>query len=109
MWSVSRTRPEVLNAIEASTRRSLHAFALTSAPYVPMKPAAIDRLAEVKAPALIVVGDHDMQSIQDAAALTARQIAGATMTVVPGADHGLPIGWARELTAALTAFLQAHN
>jgi pimeloyl-ACP methyl ester carboxylesterase len=64
MWSVSRTRPEVLNAIEASTRRSLHAFALTSAPYVPMKPAAIDRLAEVKAPALIVVGDHDMQSIR---------------------------------------------
>ena len=107
MWAASQTRPDVMKALETSTRTSLGAFALTFAPYLPMTPPAIQRLGEVKAPTLVFVGDRDMPSIRQAAALMAKQIPGATLKVIAGADHALPLGWAGELNDAVLTFLQA--
>jgi pimeloyl-ACP methyl ester carboxylesterase len=88
MWSASQSRPEVMKALDASTRRSLGAFKMTFAPYIPVTPPAIERL-----------------SARQASELMAKQIPGATLQVIPGADHALPIGWAEEFNAAVTAFL----
>ena len=38
----------------------------------------------------------------------AKGIPGARLIVVPGADHAIPIGWAKELNDALLAFLAAR-
>lgn len=109
IWSVSRTRPEVAKELEAITARNLAIFRMTSAPYAPVKPAAVGRLKDVTAPTLVIVGDADTPGIREGAALEAREIPGATMRIVKGADHGLPIGWADEFNEAVIAFLTARR
>jgi pimeloyl-ACP methyl ester carboxylesterase len=105
MWAASQTRPEVLNALEKSTRRSLGAFKLTAPPFVPASPPAIDRLRDVKTPTLILIGDKDTRGNQHASELLAQQIPGATLKVIGGADHALPLGWSREFNDAVLAFI----
>jgi pimeloyl-ACP methyl ester carboxylesterase len=109
IWNVSRTRPEVAKEIEAITRRNLAPFQMSFAPYVPVKPAAVGRLAEVKARTLVIVGDSDSNGIRQGAELEAKQIPGARLEIVKGADHGLPIGWADEFNAAVLSFLTARK
>jgi pimeloyl-ACP methyl ester carboxylesterase len=106
MWVASQDRPEVMKALEASTRRSLGAFKMSAPPFVPLDPPAITRLATIKAPTLVVVGDRDMPSLRRIAADTlAKEIPNATLVTIPGADHALPIGWAKAFNDALLAFL----
>jgi 3-oxoadipate enol-lactonase len=109
IWSVSRTRPAVARELEAITARNLAIFRLTSPPYAPVTPAAADRLKDVTVPTLVIVGDADTPGIRQGADLEARQIPGATMRVVKGADHGLPIGWPNEFNDAVIAFLGARR
>ena len=108
IWSVSRTRPEVAKELEAITRRNLAPFRMAFAPYVPVKPAAVGRLAEVKAPTLVIVGDSDSNGTRQGAELEAKQIPGAKLEIVTGADHGLPIGWANEFNQAVMSFLNGR-
>ncbi len=35
-------------------------------------------------------------------------ISGARLVVIPGADHAIPIGWAKELNEAVLAFLASR-
>ena len=107
IWSVSRTRPDVLTTLEAITRRNLAPFRMTFAPYVPVTPPAVDRLADIKAPTLVLVGDRDTPGNRQGAELVAAKVPGAALRVIAGADHGLPIGWSDELTAASVGFIRA--
>ena len=107
MWSVARTRPALVKEIETITRRNLAPFRLPFAPYIPMKPAAIDRLSEVKVPTLVILGDRDMLSIKQAAEVLTKGIQGAQLKIVPGADHALPLGWADEFNAAVLGFISS--
>jgi pimeloyl-ACP methyl ester carboxylesterase len=100
IWAVSRTRPEIRAELEAMTRRNLAPFRMTFAPYIPLTPPAIDRLADVRAPTLVVIGDRDTPGNQQAATLAAKRIPGATLKVLPGADHALPLGWAEDFMSA---------
>src|SRR4029079_18355481 len=93
IWSVSRTRPEVVKALDAITRRNLAPFHMTFAPYIPLRPRAISRLGEITAPTLVVIGDRDTPGNRKGAELAASSVRGATLRVVAGADHGLPLGW----------------
>ena len=107
MWTVSRARPAVMKELEASTRRNLAPFRMAFAPYVPVTPPAVERLASVRAPTLVIIGDRDMPSIRQSAELEAKQIPGATLKIVAGADHALPLGWADDFNAAVIDFLSA--
>jgi pimeloyl-ACP methyl ester carboxylesterase len=105
MWSASQDRPDVLKALESTTRRSLAAFKMSSQPFVPMDPPAINRLRDISAPTLVVVGDRDVPSLRQVADRLAREIPEATLKIVAGADHALPIGWAKEFNATAVEFL----
>lgn len=108
LWSASRDRPEVMKAIERSTRRSAKAFTMSAAPFAPITPPASGRLGEVRAPALIVTGDRDTPGNRAGSEMLAKGIPGAKMVSIPGADHAVPIGWAKELHEAVLAFLAAR-
>jgi pimeloyl-ACP methyl ester carboxylesterase len=82
---------------------------MTFAPYLPVTPPALDRLGEVKAPTLVVVGDADTPGNRQAADLLAKQIPGASIRIVNGADHALPIGWADQFNAAVIEFISARR
>jgi 3-oxoadipate enol-lactonase len=107
IWSVSRTRPEVLKALDAITRRNLAPFHMTFAPYIPVTPPAVERLAELKTPTLVVIGDRDTPGNQQGAELVAAKVAGASKCVIAGADHGVPVGWSDELISAAVGFMRA--
>jgi 3-oxoadipate enol-lactonase len=107
MWTVARSRPDVLKELDASTRRNLAPFKMTFPPYAPVTPPAVQRLDLVKAPTLVIYGDRDMPGIRQASELMAKQIPGAALHVVPGADHALPIGWADQFNAAVMGFIAA--
>jgi 3-oxoadipate enol-lactonase len=107
MWAASQPRPDVMKALERSTRRSLAAFKLAAPPFIPLSPPAVGRLGNVKAPTLVIVGDKDTPGNQQASELLAKQIPGATLRVIAGADHAVPLGWSEEFNAAALSFISA--
>lgn len=108
LWSASRPRPEVMKAIEAITTRNAARFRMAAPPFVPITPPAIGRLAEIRTPTLVVTGDRDTPGNRTASDALVKGIPGARLVVVPGADHAIPIGWAKELNEALLAFLASR-
>src|SRR2546430_1439425 len=54
---------------------------------IPLEPSAINRLAEVRVPTLIVVGDEDVPQVIEAAGILEQGIAGAQKVVVAGTAH----------------------
>ena len=107
MWVVSRERDDIRKEIDETTRRNLAPFRMKAPPFAPLMPPAMGRLAEIKAPTLVIVGDRDTAGNRQASDVLGKQIAGAKFVVVPGADHGLPLGWSRELNAAVLDFMAA--
>jgi 3-oxoadipate enol-lactonase len=53
----------------------------------PLSPPAVDRLAEIACPALVIVGEEDLPHIKDVGRLLFNRIANATLVMVPGAAH----------------------
>ncbi len=56
-------------------------------PYLPFKPDPSERYDEIKAPALIVVGERDLPPFHTIARTMAAGIKGAKLKVLPGAGH----------------------
>jgi PPOX class probable F420-dependent enzyme len=52
-----------------------------------LTPPAIERLAEVSAPTLVIIGDLDMPYLRDRAEKMAREIPGARLEVIKNAAH----------------------
>lgn len=71
----------------------------------PLSPPAINRLAEIGCPVLVIVGDQDLPHIQDIAGLLARKIAGAKLVMIPGAGHIVNLDAPRAFNEAVAAFL----
>jgi 3-oxoadipate enol-lactonase len=57
------------------------------APMQKLDPPAADRLGDIKAPTLVVVGDHDLPDIQKTADLLVSKIRGARKAVIQDAAH----------------------
>jgi 3-oxoadipate enol-lactonase len=68
------------------------------------EPAAT-RLGEIRVPTLILVGDRDNPAMPHCANFLARGIAGATVQLVPGADHLLNLSRPDAFDAALRGFV----
>ncbi|HEX6479723.1 MAG TPA: alpha/beta hydrolase [Ktedonobacteraceae bacterium] len=54
---------------------------------LPLAPPAVNRLAEVGVPTLIVLGDEDVPEVIEAAGIVEQGIAGAKKVVIPGTAH----------------------
>ncbi len=73
---------------------------------LPLAPPAADRLADVKAPTLIVLGDLDERSTELAAKTLAASIAGAQLEIMPGTAHVPSMEKPEVFNRLLLAFLQ---
>ena len=107
LWSASRERPEVMKAIERSTLHSAARFRMAAPPFAPIAPPAIGRLGEIKARTLVITGDRDTPGNREASNTAAKGIAGAKLFIITGADHAIPIGWAKEMNDVMLKFLAA--
>ncbi len=72
----------------------------------PAKPM-IERLAEIQAPTLALVGEHDLPDFRAIAEILARDIPGARLEILPGAGHLPPMEAPDRAARAVLAFLEA--
>jgi pimeloyl-ACP methyl ester carboxylesterase len=69
------------------------------------EPPTAERLGQIKAPTLVVVGSLDGKHLLDIADTLAAKIPGARKVTIPGASHHPPVETPRELNRALLDFL----
>jgi hypothetical protein len=53
----------------------------------------------------VLIGDRDTPGNRQASELMGRQIPGAVLKVIPGADHAIPLGWAADLNREVLALI----
>jgi 3-oxoadipate enol-lactonase len=73
---------------------------------VPLKPAPIERLGEIRVPTLVIVGEHEIPAILNTAERLEAGIAGAHRVVIPGAAHMVNMERPREFNRAVLEFLE---
>jgi 3-oxoadipate enol-lactonase len=71
----------------------------------PLSPPAAGRLAEIRCPTLVLVGDRDLPHILEIAGVLDRDIARAELITIPGAGHILNLDAPEAFNAALGSFL----
>ena len=77
-------------------------------PGTPLKPPAISRLAEIRAPTMIIVGDQDVRDILEISKLLESGIPNARRVVVPGAAHMVNMEKPAEFNRLVLEFLQGQ-
>jgi 3-oxoadipate enol-lactonase len=78
-----------------------------SAPRQDLDPPAVERLGEITAPTLVVVGDEDLPPINETADLLVSRIAGARKAVIHDAAHLPNLEHPEEFNRLLLEFLNA--
>jgi 3-oxoadipate enol-lactonase len=74
---------------------------------IPLEPPALNRLAEVKTPTLIVVGNQDAPETLEVANTLEQGIAGARKVIIPGTAHHLHMEKPEEFNRVVLDFLNA--
>jgi pimeloyl-ACP methyl ester carboxylesterase len=74
-------------------------------PHLPLEPPAIDRLHDIGATMLVVVGEHDLPDFHTIAELLATSIPGARKQVLPDAGHIANMDAPKALDNAVLTFL----
>lgn len=72
-----------------------------------LDPPAIERLEEVRVPALVIVGDADVPDILERAEILASRIPGARKVVLPGVAHMVNLERPADFLALVEEFLAA--
>lgn len=72
---------------------------------VSLQPPAMTRLAEIRVPTLVIVGDYDLPEKQELAARLAERMTGAQQVVIPGVAHMVNMEKPAEFNQAVLAFL----
>jgi 3-oxoadipate enol-lactonase len=66
----------------------------------------IERLGQIKAPTLVIIGGEDAQSLKNVADTLAAGIPGARKVVIPGASHHPPVERPDKFNKAVLSFLK---
>ena len=69
----------------------------------------LDRLGEISAPTLILVGEEDPSTPVASAQLLHDGIAGSTMEVIPGGSHMIQLERPERVSTAIADFVKSHN
>jgi pimeloyl-ACP methyl ester carboxylesterase len=85
-WAAADPGPpaqaQIRSAVDAMFRQGDHENA---------GPPAFDRLRELQAPTMVVIGDRDHPPVVDCATAVAARIPGCRVTSLPGVDHLVPL------------------
>ncbi len=74
-----------------------------------LQPPAAQRLHEIHAPTLVMVGELDMPDFRTMAAVIARQVQHGRLLTLPGAGHMANMETPAQVTAAILRFLHAPD
>lgn len=79
---------------------------VNSDPQIELEPLAVERLQEIAAPTLILVGERDMADFHAITAILQQKIRNAALVILPGAGHMSNMEAPTLFNAAVLAFLQ---
>lgn len=103
-----RGRPRALAAMRRMMLDNYKANAYVSAGYPQSpEPPTAERLGQIKAPTLVLVGSLDGKSLKNIADALASGIPGAHKLVIDGASHHPPVETPKEFNRILLDFLKA--
>ena len=105
LFSPANTQPAVASRLAEILSDYSGWHAMHADPAIELDPPAIQRLCEVHAPTLVVVGEKDLNDFHVIASLLANNIPGARQVLVPGAGHVLPIEAPDRFNHLLSGFL----
>jgi pimeloyl-ACP methyl ester carboxylesterase len=97
--------PAAAATVKALVMSNLRLWTFRTNPARPLTPPAITRLAEIRSPTLVVLGDKDLPHIKEIAGLLARGVGGARLVTIPGAGHIVNLDAADAFNKAVLAFL----
>jgi pimeloyl-ACP methyl ester carboxylesterase len=102
-----RRRPEAFAALRRMVLDYPAADYLDEAEYAPPERPAIERLHEVRAPALVIVGERDLPDFRIIADILAENLPRARKLVVPDAGHLPSLERPEQVNPALLSFIAA--
>jgi 3-oxoadipate enol-lactonase len=105
LFDGARRFPERFELLRTMLLTYTAADYLDETPYTPPDRQAVDRLAEVRAPTLVLVGELDIPDFQIIAEILAANIAGARLHVIADSGHIPPLEQPEAFNQALLAFL----
>ncbi len=73
----------------------------------PLSPLAINRLAEIRVPTLVMVGDYDASDVMAVADKLEREVAGSKKVVFPNTAHMIPLEQPAQFNQDVLEFLAA--
>ena len=73
-----------------------------------LTPPAINRLSEIKCPALVIIGEEDLPHIKDAARVLVGGISGAKLVTIPRAGHLVNLDAREAFNQAVESFIAAR-
>ncbi|MFN8492531.1 MAG: alpha/beta hydrolase [Caldilineaceae bacterium] len=75
-------------------------------PQIALEPPAVERLQEITAPTLIILGERDMADFHAIAAILQQKIQNVALVIIPGVGHMSNMEAPTVFNAAVLAFLQ---
>ena len=97
--------PAVAAKIRPIAMANSHVFLVNPFFERDLKPPAIDRLANIRAPTLIVVGDRDVRSIESIAGILDVHIVGSKKVIIRGSGHMINMEKPEDLNRVVLDFL----
>ena len=98
--------PSTAATVKALVMSNLRLWSFRTNPARPLTPPAIARLAEIRSPTLVVLGEKDLPHIKEIAGLLARGVGGARLVTIPGAGHIVNLDAAEAFNQSVLAFLE---
>ena len=97
--------PAAAATVKALVMSNRRLWTFRTNPARPLTPPAITRLAEIRSPTLVVLGDKDLPHIKEIAGLLARGVGGARLVTIPAAGHIVNLDAADAFNRSVLAFL----
>ncbi len=108
LFATGKNNPEYQRRTRQMLADNFRTWGPTPAPIVwnwP-QPPSIERLAEIKKPTMIIIGDMDVSNIIAIADVLQSKIAGATKVVMTGVSHHLNMEKAKEFNRVVMNFMK---
>ena len=87
LFAPAMENPAIRDKVREIVEENSHVFLLNPLIRRQIKPPAVERLSEIRVPALIILGDRDVSDITAIADILEKNIAGSKKIVISGAGH----------------------
>jgi 3-oxoadipate enol-lactonase len=106
LWAPLSSGPAIDDLIRRMAHENAKADDVPDDLVLRLDPPAIERLEEIRAPTLVVLGDHDLEDIETIAEVVADRVPWARKVVIPNTDHLPPMRAPEEFNRIVMAFLE---